>query len=175
MPAPVDFTAISPTFGDSLIISFLILSSFVSPHIHRCIHISATGNLFSCAFFNISAPFIQCSATSVLYSFPKGSSRSFSSPNTPHILIQFFQPFCTLWVSFASSFSSSDNVYRRYVIVFTFFTVSYCKWIWGIAREKCSCPQPILQHTTCPAGSPWCENLRRHVELTLLQQSLCKI
>ena len=95
-------------------------------------------------------------ATSVLYSFPKGYSRSFSSPNTPHILFQFFQPFCTLWVSSASSFSSSDNVYRRYVIVFTFFTVSYCKWIWGIAQEKCSCPQPILEHTTCPAGSPWC-------------------
>ena len=46
------------TFVVPLILSFLILSSFVTPHIHRSIHISATSNFFSCAFFNahVSAP-----------------------------------------------------------------------------------------------------------------------
>ena len=43
---------ISLTFVVPLILSFLILNSFVFPHIYRSILISATSDLFSCAFFN---------------------------------------------------------------------------------------------------------------------------
>ena len=44
------FFAISPTFAVPLILSFLILSSFVT--LHGSILISANSNLFSCTFFN---------------------------------------------------------------------------------------------------------------------------
>ena len=43
------FFVIPPTFGVPLILSFLILSSFETPHIHRSLLISANSNLFSCA------------------------------------------------------------------------------------------------------------------------------
>ena len=46
------FFVIPPTFVVHLILSFLFLSSLVTPHIHRSILISATSNLFSCAFVN---------------------------------------------------------------------------------------------------------------------------
>ena len=53
--------AIFPTFVVPLIISFIILSSFATAHIHRIysIHSSVTSNCFSCAFFNahVSAPY----------------------------------------------------------------------------------------------------------------------
>ena len=51
-----------PTFVVPLIVSFLILSSFITAHIHRSILIFAASNLFSCAFFNahVSAPAHQC-------------------------------------------------------------------------------------------------------------------
>ena len=47
--------------------SFLILSSFVTPHIHRSIRISVTCNVLLSALFNaqVSTPY-----TSVLYTFP---------------------------------------------------------------------------------------------------------
>ena len=45
------FLDISPTSAVPLILSFLILSSFVNPLIHINILISATSNFFSCAFF----------------------------------------------------------------------------------------------------------------------------
>ena len=64
--------AISPTFAVRLILSFLILSSFVILHIHRNILISATSNLFSSAFFkaHVSAPYISAGLTTVLKTFP---------------------------------------------------------------------------------------------------------
>ena len=51
---------IVPTFGVPLILSFLILSSLVTPLIHLNILISATSNFCSCAFFtaHVSAPYI---------------------------------------------------------------------------------------------------------------------
>ena len=54
------FMDISPTFVVPLILSFLILSSLLTPLIHRNILISATSNFFSCAFFTVhfSAPYI---------------------------------------------------------------------------------------------------------------------
>ena len=63
------FLAISPTFVVPLILSFLILSSLVTPLVHLNILISATSNFFSCAFFtaHVSAPFIIASLTTVLY------------------------------------------------------------------------------------------------------------
>ena len=45
------FLDIYPTFVVPLILSFLILSSLVTPLIHLNILISATSNFFSCAFF----------------------------------------------------------------------------------------------------------------------------
>ena len=61
---------------------------------------------------------------------PLISSCSFLSPNTPHILFQFFQPFCTPCVTSVSSSPSSDNVDRRYFNVFTLFTGrAYCLFL----------------------------------------------
>ena len=61
------FFAIFPTFVVPLIISFLILSSFVTPHIHRSIRISATSDYFSCALFsaNVTAPYTCAGLTTV--------------------------------------------------------------------------------------------------------------
>ena len=63
MPIPLQpcflyFLCDFPHFRCPLILSFLISYSFVTPHIHRSILISATSNFFSCAFFNahVSAP-----------------------------------------------------------------------------------------------------------------------
>ena len=62
------FLDISPTFVVPLILSFLILSSWLNPLIHLNILISATSNFFSCAFFTaqVSAPYIIAGLTSVL-------------------------------------------------------------------------------------------------------------
>ena len=82
-PPFLDFLCDFPTFVVLLILSFLILSSFVTPHIHRSILISATSNFFSCAFVNahISAPYISAGLTTVLNTSP-WSSRSFSCRTT---------------------------------------------------------------------------------------------
>ena len=66
------FLDISPTFVVPLILSFLILSSLVTPLIHLNILIAATSNFFSCAFFTaqVSAPYIIAGLTTVLYTFP---------------------------------------------------------------------------------------------------------
>ena len=122
---------ISPSFVVPLILSFLILSSFVTPHIHRSILISATSNLFSCAFFNahVSAPYISADLTTVLYIFPLIVTFILLSQKTPDTLFRFFHPLYTLWVTSASSSPSSAYVDTMYVNVFTLFTVSPCKWI----------------------------------------------
>ena len=54
------FLDVSPTFVVPLILSFLILSSLVTPLIHLDILISATSNFFSCDFFtvHVSAPYM---------------------------------------------------------------------------------------------------------------------
>ena len=63
------FLHISPTFVVPLILSFLILSSLVTPLIRLNILISATSNFFSCAFFTtlVSALYIIAGLTTVLY------------------------------------------------------------------------------------------------------------
>ena len=50
-------------------ISYMILSSFVTPRIHRSVLISATSNWFSCAFFNahVPAPYTSAGLTTVLF------------------------------------------------------------------------------------------------------------
>ncbi len=79
----------------SLILSFLIMSIFVTSHIHH-------SNLFYCSFCNVPAP-----------TLPLTRHVHFLSPKTPQILFQFFQPFCTLRGSSASSSPSSSNVDPR--------------------------------------------------------------
>ena len=76
MPIPLqsrfpDFLLDFPTFVAPFILSFLILSSFVNPHIHRSIRIPATSKFFSCAFFNahVSSPYTRAGLTTVLYTF----------------------------------------------------------------------------------------------------------
>ena len=57
--------AISPTFGSSIpYLSFVILSTFVTSHIHR-------SNLFYCAFCNVPAPILplSCAASSRVFTF----------------------------------------------------------------------------------------------------------
>ena len=77
MPIPLqppflDILCNFPHFRCPLILSFLILSSVVTPHIHRRIPISASSNFISCAFLNahVSAPFTSAGLTTVLYTFP---------------------------------------------------------------------------------------------------------
>ena len=96
--------AISPTFVVPLIISFLILSSLVTPLIHLNILISATSNLFYCAFFTalVSAPYIIAGLTTVLYTFPLTLTRILRSNRIPDTLFQFFHPDCILCVVFVS-------------------------------------------------------------------------
>ena len=93
------FLNISPTFVVPLILSFLILSSLVTPLIHHNILISATSNFFSCAFFTaeVSAPYIIAGLTTVLYTFPRLSNLFFGRTESPipsssfAILIVFYE------------------------------------------------------------------------------------
>ena len=70
--------------------SYSFISYFV--HIHRTILISATSNLFSCAFSiaHVSAPYTRAGVTTVLYTFPLIFTFIFLSHNTPDTLLQFF-------------------------------------------------------------------------------------
>ena len=122
---------IYPTFVVPLILSFLILSSFVTPHIHRSILIYATSNLLYCALFkvHVSAPYFSAGLTTVVYTFPVIFTLIILLHNTPDNLFQLFYALCTLWVTSASSSPSSANVGLIYVNVVTVFTVSTCKWI----------------------------------------------
>ena len=71
-PPFVYFLCDFPHVSCPIILSFLILSSFVTPHVHRSIRISTTSNLSSCA--------------TVLYTFPLIFTLIFLSHNTPHTL-----------------------------------------------------------------------------------------
>ena len=107
---------ISPTFVVPLILSFLMLSSFVTPYIHRSILISATSNLSSCASFNahVPAPYTSAGLTTVLYTFHLMFTFILMSHNTPDTLFQLFHPLCTLWVTSASSSPFSAKVDTNY-------------------------------------------------------------
>ena len=68
--------AISPTFGVSILyLSFLILSTFVTYHIHR-------SNFFYCAFCNVPAPILPLSCTA----FPRIFTFIFCHPTLHRIL-----------------------------------------------------------------------------------------
>ena len=122
------FLVISPTFVVHLIISFLILSSLVTPLIHLNILISATSNFFSCAFFtaHVSAPYIIAGLTTVMYTFPLTLKLILRSHRIPDTLFQFFHPDCILCVISASKFPFSANVAPRYLKVFTRSKFSPC-------------------------------------------------
>ena len=130
-PSFMDFLCDSPHFRCPSYYLFLILSSFVTPHIHRSILISAISNLFSCAFFNadVSAPYISAGHTTVMFTFPLIFTFIFLSHKPPDTLFQFFHPLCTRCVNSAFIAPSSANVDPMYVNVFTLFTASRCKWI----------------------------------------------
>ncbi len=115
------FMDISPTFVVPLILSFLILSSLVTPLIHLNILFSATSNFFSCAFFtaHISAPYIIAGLTTVLYTFPLTLKLILRSHRNPDTLFQFFHPDCILCVISASKSPCSVNVAPTYLNVFT--------------------------------------------------------
>ena len=92
----------STTFGVSnLYLLFLILSTFVTYHIHR-------SNFFYCAFCNVPVPILPLSCTT----FPR-MSRSFSVTQHDTDSFQFFYLFCTLRKTSASSSPSSSNVDPR--------------------------------------------------------------
>ena len=104
--------AISPTFVVHHILSFLILSSFLTLNTHRRILISATSNLFHCAFFNthVSAMHISAGLTTVVNTCPLVFTFISLSHNTPDTLFHSFHQHGTLWAPNASSLPSSTNV-----------------------------------------------------------------
>ena len=126
------FLDISPTFVVPIILSFLILSSLVTPLIHLIILISATSNFFYCAFFTaqVSAPYIIAGLTTVLYTFPLTPKRILRSHRIPVILFQFFHPDCILCVISASKSPFSANVVPRYLNVFTRSKLCPCRLIY---------------------------------------------
>ena len=94
--------AISPIFGVSILyLSFLILSTFVTYHIHR-------SNFIYCAFCNVPAPILPLSCTV----FTR-NSRSFSVTQHYTDSFPFFYPFCTLRETSVPSSPSSSNVDPR--------------------------------------------------------------
>ena len=115
------FMDISPTFVVPLILSYLILSSLLTPLIHLYILISATSNLFSCAFFTaqVSAPYTIADLTIVLYTYPLTLKLILRSHRITDMLFQFFHPDCILRAISASKSPFSANVAPSYLNVFT--------------------------------------------------------
>ena len=93
------FTDISPTLVVHLILSFLILSSLVTPLIHLNTLISATSNIFFCAFFtaNVSASYIIAGLSTIW------TSSWFFSTQNPRYPLPVFHPDCILCAISASS------------------------------------------------------------------------
>ena len=122
------FLDISHTFVVPLILSFLILSSLVTPLIHLNILISATSNFFSCAFFitHVSAPYTIASLTTVLNTFPLTLKLILRSHRIPDILFQFFHPDCILCVVSGSKSPFYANVAPTYLNVFIRSKFSPC-------------------------------------------------
>ena len=118
MPLPLQptFLEISHTFIVPLILSFLILSSLVTPLIHLKILISATSNFFSCAFFtaHISALYIIAGLTTVLHTFPLTLKLIIRSHRIPDTLFQSFHLDCIICVISASKSPFSANVAPRF-------------------------------------------------------------
>ena len=100
---------------------------------------SCLGNFFSCAFFNVSAPLIQCwswQCSVCLYSCPRDLHVHILAQNSTPSLPVLPTVLHSVCVTSASSYPSSDNVDRIYLNVFTPFTVSSCKWIGPYVQEK---------------------------------------
>ena len=94
-------------FIDPLTCSFLILSFFVTPFIHRSSLISFTSSLFSCLYIvaHVSAPYNNAGLTTVLYISPLALRASFC-----HTSLHFYQfP--------NAAFLSSCMSYKRHSIV----------------------------------------------------------
>ncbi len=91
-----------------------MLSSFVTPHIHRSILISATSN-----FFPVPSSTHKClpgTSVSVLpLSCTPSHWYSCSCRTTLHTLFQFFHPLCNLCLIAASNTPSSANVDRMWM------------------------------------------------------------
>ena len=112
--------AISPTFGSSIpYLSFVILSTFVTSHIHR-------SNFFYCAFCNVPAPILplSCAASSRVFTFifcPQHYTDSLPVLLTVlHAEGDFLYPVLHLPLT---------SVPDAYLNAFTLFTVSSCKWM----------------------------------------------
>ena len=125
------FLDISHTVVVPLILSFLILSSLVTPLIHLNILISATSNFFSCAFFTaqVSAPYIIAGLTTVLYTFPFTLKLILRSHRILDTLFPFFHPDCIICVISASRSPFSANVAPMYLNVFTRSKFCPCRLI----------------------------------------------
>ena len=75
-PPFLDFLSDFLYFRYPLILSFIILSSFVTPHIRRSIRISAISNLFSCACSSL-CPVHKCRSSTFIFLVGLYSSRRY--------------------------------------------------------------------------------------------------
>ena len=116
MPVPFQPPVLSlrfpPLFVFRLILSFVILSSFLTLHTHRSIRnslfiffpvrgdvqpaTSATFDSFSCAFSNDHVSFPSAARTTAMYTFPLMFTFILLSHNTPDTLYPFFHALSTL-------------------------------------------------------------------------------
>ena len=125
------FLDISSTFVVPLILSFLIMSSLLTPLIYLNIIISATSNFFSCAFFtvHVSAPYTIAGLTVVLYTFLLTRKRILRSHRIPDTLLPCFHPDCILCYISAPKSPLSANVAPRYLNVLTNSKLFPCRLI----------------------------------------------
>ena len=102
------FLDISPTFVVPLILSFLILSSSVTPLIHLNILICATSNFFSCVSFtaHVSAPYIIAGAKTIKRNTNTTQNKSQTHCAKQHKVTSFLNTDCEL-----STETCSKNVY----------------------------------------------------------------
>ena len=152
------------TCSASLNISFLILSNLITPHMHRCIRISATANLFSSAFFKLYASFIQWLSfqchVGLQLQLGLCSSRSLLSPtNSKHYL-----PVLPTVLHSVGDFCNQLFVIRqRRSQIFEYMTL--CSLSNRYAQEKnvaasnWSCNIPHVLHEAHAV-----ESLRRHTD-----------
>ena len=116
------FLDISPTFAIPLILSFLMLSSLVTPliHFHHTVcflHCPCLGSVHHCWFYNN------------LYIFPLTLNLILRSHRTHDSLFQFFRPGSILCFIFTSKSPFSGNVDPRYLNVVTLSKLSPCRLI----------------------------------------------
>ena len=158
MPTPLqspflDFRWDFVHFCCPFIFSFIILASFVTPHIHRSIRICAASSFCSCAFFSahVSAPCASSGLITVLHTFP---FIFFLSHNSSSTLSLFFQPMWTLRMDSASSSPSYAIVDTRYLNVFILFTKFALPGLFSTSSSlRSSSSLLVLYSTRLPAYS----------------------